>query len=151
VAIDTAGSSTFRFQFAGSGDASGTDGYAIPIDNALSIAKQIESGKSSSSVHVGASAFLGVEVASTSAYSEFGTTASGATIVGVVSGSPAAGAGLAAGDTITSVGGHAVSSSSRLQDVMEQFHPGQKVTVSWVDQYGNSSKATMTLATGPTG
>jgi len=151
LAIDTAGSSTFRFQFAGPNNASGTDGYAIPINNALSIAKQIESGKASSSVHVGASAFLGVEVASTSAYSEFGATTSGATIVGVVSGSPAAEAGLAAGDTVTSVGEHTVSSSSSLQGVMDQFHPGQKVTVSWVDQYGNSNKANVTLATGPTG
>lgn len=123
LAIDTAGSSTFRFQFAGSDNAPGTDGYAIPINDALSIAKQIESGKSSSSVHVGASAFLGVEVASTSGYSEFGATTSGATIVGIVSGSPAAEAGLAVGDTVTSVGDHTVSSSSSLQDVMDQFHP----------------------------
>ncbi len=34
---------------------------------------------------------------------------------------------------------------------MDQFRPGQKVTVSWVDQYGNSYKATIKLATGPTG
>ena len=151
LAIDTAGSTTFRFQFAGSDNTSGTDGFAIPINDALSIAKQIESGKSSSSVHIGASAFLGVEVASTSAYSNFGATTSGATIVGIVSASPAAGAGLVAGDAITSVGDHAVSSSSSLQDVMDQLRPGQKVTVSWVDQYGNSYKATVTLATVPTG
>jgi S1-C subfamily serine protease len=151
VAIDTAGSSTFRFQYAGSGTTSGTDGYAIPINKALSIAKQIESGTSSSSVHIGASAFLGVEVSSTSAYSEFGSMTPGATIVGTVSGSPAAEAALAEGDTITSVGGHKVSSSSSLQHLMDQFHPGQKVIVSWVDQYGNSNKTTVTLAAGPTG
>jgi S1-C subfamily serine protease len=151
LAIDTAGSTTFRFQFSGSDNTSGTDGFAIPINDALSVAKQIESGKSSSSVHIGASAFLGVEVASTSAYSESGAPTSGATIVGVVSASPAAGASLAAGDTITAVGDQAVSSSSSLQDVMDQLHPGQKVVVSWVDQYGNSQKATVTLATGPTG
>jgi S1-C subfamily serine protease len=151
LAIDTAGSSTFRFQDAGSDNASGTDGFAIPINDALSVAKQIGSGKSSSSVHIGASAFLGVEVASTSAYSEFGTTTSGAAIVGVISGSPAAVSGLAAGDTVTSVGGHTVSSSSSLEEVMDRFHPGQKVTVNWVDQYGNPNKGTVALATGPTG
>jgi S1-C subfamily serine protease len=151
VAIDTAGSSTFRFQYAGSGNSSGTDGYAIPINKALSIAKQIESATSSSSVHIGASAFLGVEVSSTSAYSEFGSMTPGATVVGTVSGSPAAESALAEGDTITSVGGQTVSSSSSLQHIMDKFHPGQKVMVSWVDQYGNSNKATVTLAAGPTG
>jgi S1-C subfamily serine protease len=151
VAIDTAGSSTFRFQYAGSSNTSSTDGYAIPINKALSIEEQIESGKSSSSIHIGASAFLGVEVNSTSAYSQFGNTTSGAQIVGVVSGSPAAEAALAEGDTITSVGGQTVSSSSSLQHIMDKFHPGQKVIVSWVDQYGSSNKTTVTLASGPTG
>jgi S1-C subfamily serine protease len=151
VAIDTAGSSTFQFQLAGSQDNSGTDGYAIPINEALSLAKQIESGKSSSSVHIGASAFLGVEVASTSSYYGSAPAASGATIVGVLSGSPAAESGLASGDTITSVGGHTVASSTSLRDIMDELHPAQKVTVSWVDQYGSSYKATVELTAGPTG
>ena len=151
VAMDTAASSTFEFQFAGSQDAAGTKGYAIPINEAFSLAKQIESGKSSLSVHIGNSAFLGVEVASTSAYYASGPAASGATVVGVLSGSPADEAGLASGATITSVGGRTVASPTALKDIMDQLHPGQKVNVSWVDQYGNSYKATVKLATGPTG
>ena len=151
VAIDTAGSSTFQFQLSGPQDNSGTDGYAIPINEALSLAKQIESGKSSSSVHIGASAFLGVEVASTSAYYALAPAASGATIEGVLSGSPAAEAGLASGDTITSVGGHTVTSATSLRDIMDELHPAQKVTVRWVDQYGSSYKATIELTAGPTG
>jgi S1-C subfamily serine protease len=151
VAMDTAASSTFQFQFVGSQDGSGEEGYAIPINEALSLAKQIESGKSSSLVHIGSSAFLGVEVATTSAYYGYGGAASGATVVGIVSGSPADAAGLASGVTITSVGGHTVTSPTSLQDIMDKLHPGQKVTVSWVDQYGNSDKATVKLATGPTG
>jgi S1-C subfamily serine protease len=151
VAMDTAASSTFQFQSVGSQDANGTEGYSIPINEALSLAKQIESGKSSSSVHIGTSAFLGVEVATTSAYYAYGTAASGATVVGIVPGSPADEAGLASGVTITSVGGHTVTSPTSLQDIMDKLHPGQKVTVSWVDQYGNSDKATVKLATGPTG
>lgn len=151
VAIDTAGSSTFQFQFAGSQNASSTDGYAIPINEAVSIAKQIEAQKSSSSVHIGPTAFLGVQVSSTAGYYSFGTATSGATIVGTLSGSPAAEAGISAGDTVTSVGGHAVSSSSALKDVLEELRPGQKVIVDWVDEYGNSYKATVDLATGPVG
>jgi S1-C subfamily serine protease len=151
VAIDTAASSTYQFQFAEPQGASGTEGYAIPINKALSLARQIEAGKSSSSVHIGNSAFLGVEVASTSGYYAFGNTASGAAVVGVLSGSPADEAGLASGVTITAVGGHTVTSPTSLQNIMEQLHPGQKVTVTWVDQYGNSYKAAVKLATGPTG
>jgi S1-C subfamily serine protease len=151
VAIDTAASSAFEFQFVGSQDAAGTKGYAIPINKALSLAKQIESGKSSLSVHIGNSAFLGVEVASTSAYYAAGPAASGAAVVGVLSGSPADEAGLASGVTITSVGGRTVASPTSLKDIMDQLRPGQKVTVNWVDQYGNSHKATVKLATGPTG
>jgi len=151
VAIDTAASSSFQFQFAGSQNSSVTQGYAIPINKALSLAKQIESGKSSSSVHIGNSAFLGVEVASTSAYYGYGSAAPGASVVGVLPGSPADEAGLASGVTITAVAGHTVTSSTNLQEIIGQLHPGQKATVTWVDQYGNSNKATITLATGPTG
>ena len=42
---------------------SSTDGYAIPINTALSIAGQIEDGKASATVHVGGTAFLGISVA----------------------------------------------------------------------------------------
>ena len=37
-------------------------GFAIPIDSALAIARQIEAGTSSATVHVGPTGFLGVEV-----------------------------------------------------------------------------------------
>jgi S1-C subfamily serine protease len=153
VGIDTAGSSTFQFQFAGSqnGNASGTDGFAIPINEAVSIAKQIESAQPSSSIHIGATAFLGVEVASTSAYNGSQSDVPGAAVVGVVSGSPAATAGMSMGDTITSVAGHAISSSTSLRDVLEGFHPGQKVSVTWAGSSGGSHTATVDLASGPTG
>ncbi len=153
VGMDTAGSSTFQFQFGGSqnGGTSGNDGFAIPINEAASIAREIESGTSSSSVHIGATAFLGVEIASTSDYYGSAYGASGATVEGVVSGSPAAHAGLGAGDTITSVGGHAISSSTSLRDVLDEFHPGQKVSVTWEDSSGGSHTGTAVLASGPTG
>ena len=94
----------------------------------MSIAQEIESGKSSSSVHIGATAFLGVEVASTSGYYGSQSAVSGAAVAGVVSGSPAAAVGLSMGDTITSVAGHTISSSTSLRDVLDGFHPGQKVS-----------------------
>ena len=56
VGIDTAASSSSPFASASS------DGYAIPIGKATTIAKQIVSGKSSATVHIGATAFLGVQL-----------------------------------------------------------------------------------------
>ena len=46
-----------------SSQAGGTLGFAIPINSALSIARQIAGGKGSSTVHIGLPGFLGVEVA----------------------------------------------------------------------------------------
>jgi S1-C subfamily serine protease len=148
VGMDTAASSSFQFEY---GASQGTQGYAIPINKALSIAKQIQAGHGSSTVHIGASAFLGVQLTPGYSYGFPGLAATGATIGGVVSGSPAAKAGLSAGDTITSVGGRAVSSASNLRSVMDLFHPGQRVKVTWVDTYGAPSTTTLALATGPTG
>ena len=56
IGMDTAASSGSSFQD------SGTQAYAIPIATALSIAKQIEAGNSSSTIHIGATGFLGVSV-----------------------------------------------------------------------------------------
>jgi len=71
------------------------------------------------------------------------------TIAGALSGSPAADAGLAEGDTITAVGGQSVSSATDIQQVLVKYHPGDKISVSWVDQSGQSQTATVTLASGP--
>jgi S1-C subfamily serine protease len=153
IGINTAASSGFQFQ-AGTATQSSAS-FAIPIDQAVTIAKKIESGDSSGSVHIGATAFLGVALASQSA----GLGASGpgssqesaATVAGVTTGSPAESAGITTGDVITSIGGRSVTSASAVATVMESYHPGDKVTVSWTDQYGQSHTATVTLATGPAG
>jgi len=182
-----------------------TQAFAIPITRASSIADQIQAGTSSSTVHIGATAFLGVET-SPSGTGSFGgnfpgfggnggsggnipgfggnggdipgfggnfpgfggdiggyiggfgggstngggsTTGGGVAISGVVSGSAAAQAGLAAGDQITSVAGHTVTSSSQIQSVLGNYHPGNKISISWTDQSGQSHTATVTLSAGP--
>ncbi len=60
LGIDTAASAGFSFQT--NGQSSGTQGFAIPIDTAVSLAHQIVAGNGSSTVHIGTTAFLGVEV-----------------------------------------------------------------------------------------
>lgn len=119
------------------------DGYAIPINNAMSIVKQIESGNGSGSVHVGGTAFLGVESTSNS-YS-----GSGAVISAVVPGSAAEAAGLAAGDLILSVGGHTISTPQELSDVVLTQKPGASISAVYVDQAGATQTTNLTLASGP--
>jgi S1-C subfamily serine protease len=127
-----------------------TTAFSIPINKAMSIVDQIEAGKASATVHIGATAFLGVEVASASS-GGFGQVSSGVPVGGTVPGTAAAAAGLGAGDTILSVGGDQTASGSDLQQVISRHHPGDNVTVTWSDQFGQSHTATVTLTAGPTG
>ena len=64
-------------------------------------------------------------------------------------GSAAAGAGLTAGDQITSVAGHTVTSSTEIQSVLGNYRPGDKISISWTDQSGQSHTTTVTLSAGP--
>ncbi len=178
VGIDTAASSASQTPSAQAatpgqsqqGQSTATQAFSIPIDEAETIAAQIEAGTSSSTVHIGATGFLGIEVSSSAStgtggdgsgfggygggygyggFGDGGSTTSGATIAGVLSGSPAAGSGLTAGDVITAVGGQSVTSSSQIQSILGVYHPGDKVSVSWTDASGQSQTATVTLASGP--
>jgi S1-C subfamily serine protease len=157
LGIDTAGqagSSTFEF----SGQSEPAEAYAIPINEATSIATQIESGQGSSTIHVGSTAFLGVMVSSGDSGeggigSYFGgsgeSTTPGATISGVVSGGAAAAAGIVEGDVITAFDGQTVATSTTLTHLLVPLHPGDKVTVVWTDSSGASHTGTVVLQSGP--
>jgi S1-C subfamily serine protease len=150
IGMDTAASTGNNFQQGES------QGFAIPIATADDIAKQIIAGKASDVVHIGAPGILGVEVMNAGANSNdpFGgsqgnSSTGGALVQGVSQGLPAANAGLTQGDTITSLNGTAVSSADGLTSLMSGRKPGQKVTLTWTDQSGQSHKATITLVPGP--
>jgi S1-C subfamily serine protease len=168
IGMDTAASSATQLQ-SQSGQAA-EQAFAIPINEATSIAQQIEAGTTSATVHLGATAFLGVETQPASAGSgsglggsggfggfggsqggqgSQGSSSTGVTIAGTLSGSPAANAGLTAGDEITSVGGQSVSSAQNIAQVLVKYHPGDSISINWVDQSGQSQTATVTLASGP--
>ena len=119
------------------------NGYAIPIDRALEIVQQIRSGTETSSVQIGSAAFLGVELAPVDARRSYG--ADGAPIGGVVSGTAADRAGLAAGDTITRLGGHAVTSADDVATLLADHDPGDRVSIAWTDASGTEHTATVTL------
>ena len=125
-------------------------GYAIPVAKALSIAKQIQSGTETATIHIGYPAFLGVQLPASSGFAPgFGSAVPGATIAGVVDSGAAANAGLAAGDTITSLGETTITDSDTLSTVIAKHNPGDKVSVSWADSSGQSHTATLTLGSGP--
>ena len=133
--MDTAASDTFQFE------SSADEGFAIPINEVETIARQIGEGESSADVHIGATGMLGVLIRSQGS--------EGALVEEVLSGGPAAGAGLAAGDVITGLGGTAVSSPTALTDLILEKHPGDHVTVSWQTPAGARQTSTITLASGP--
>jgi S1-C subfamily serine protease len=75
IGVDTAASAGFSFQ--SNGQSQGNQGFAIPINTALSIARQIEAGKGSSTIHIGTTAFLGVEISPNGSSSNSGSGSSG--------------------------------------------------------------------------
>ena len=138
IGLDTAASVGYGFQ-----EMSSSDGYAIPINKALAIAKKIETGAKSAAVHVGGTAFLGVTVAP----ADYDTT--GVVISGVLSGGSASVAGLTAGDIITAIGGHSVSSPATLESIVLNSKPGARASVTYLDPSGTTRTTTVTLASGP--
>ena len=120
-------------------------GYAIPIGDAVTIAKQIVAGDESDTIRIGLPAFLGISLSQ----QQTGAATGGATIAGVIADLPAAQAGLVAGDTITAVDGTTVSSASDLSTVMDTLDPGQSVSLTWTTADGSSQTAQVTLVEGP--
>jgi S1-C subfamily serine protease len=155
IGMDTAASSEYQFQ--GQSGQSAEQAYAIPIDQALSIAKQIEGGTITSDIHIGATGFLGVEIqpASDGPSGDGGLGdgnsggATGVAIAGTLPGSPAATAGLTEGDAITAIGGQTVSTYKDIAKALVPYQPGSSISVSYVNQYGQSRTAIVILASGP--
>lgn len=151
VGMDTAASSGFTFRTAAD------QGFAIPINTVLTISKQLVAGDGSNVIHIGPSAMIGVlvEPGASDGYGGYGSpSGSGSNVSGVaveqaVPGSPAARAGITAGDTITALQGQAVSSAEALTALMIRHHPGDQVRVTWLDSAGGSHTSTLRLATGP--
>ena len=135
LGMDTAASSNLVAQRA-------SQAYAIPINKALTIAKQIESGNSTVA-HIGSTAFLGVGV------EDAGQGVSGALIANLVPGGPADQAGLVQGDVITALDGNTIDAASTLGSVMQHESPNKSVEVDYLDQSGTPQTTTVTLGSGP--
>lgn len=121
-----------------------TVAYAIDIVDAVAVVQQIEAGHEGDGVVLGYPAFLGIGLGT-----DDGT---GARVAGVLDGTPAATAGLAAGDVITAVDGTAVTGAEALTAALAGHEPGDTVTLTWTSAAtGASTQAAVTLTQGPVG
>ncbi|HEX9066538.1 MAG TPA: S1C family serine protease, partial [Streptosporangiaceae bacterium] len=147
IGINTAASTHGSFQLN-----TQTQAFAIPINRALAIARQVEASRASATVHIGKTGFLGVAVLSASQARAHGVAVGhGVAVDGVFAGSPASRAGLVQGDVIVAAGGRPVGSPLALQAVLSRHHPGDHVSISWTDQAGARHFATVVLMAGPAG
>ena len=128
-----------------------TVGYAIPASDAVTVVNEIRSGSTSQGIVLGLPGYLGVAVrdlnAATAAALGLSATA-GALVIGVASGSPAAGANIAQNAVITAIDGVSIDSANTLGSAIQSHKPGQQIQVRWIDQSGTHT-ATVNLGTGP--
>jgi S1-C subfamily serine protease len=166
-----------------------SQGFAIPINQALTIAHQMAAGQGSATVRIGWPAFMGVAVAGSAGHGAVNTprqqwqqlnseatqaggginsnasclisdsgnpvpgriapASSGTLIAGVFCNAPAHRAGLGGGDVIQAINGQAVTVPASLSRVLTRFHPGQQVSVTWMDTSGQRHTTPVTLIAGP--
>ena len=187
IGMDTAASSDTMTSQQGAG-------FAIPIDTAMKIARQIIAGKPGPGIRIGAAGFAGVLVPAgvsgnqstassprvqlqqtkeSSPRQPFGggpypapagclpnagssgvpqhiaPVTAGALVLGALCQTPAAAAGLAAGDVITGVAGQHVSSPASLTSILSQLPSGKQISITWVTPSGQAITRAITLAQAP--
>ena len=121
--------------------------FAIASDTLLSVTNQIRSGQASAGIIYGQVGYIGVTVETVDANiaSQLGlNVSSGALVRSVVSGSPAAAAGITANSVITTVAGTAVTGTDSLGTAIRAHKPGERVSFTWVNR-GGTHTATLTL------
>ncbi|HTU85146.1 MAG TPA: trypsin-like peptidase domain-containing protein [Solirubrobacteraceae bacterium] len=137
VGIPTAGATT--------GETGGSIGlgFAIPVNSALTIADELIS--TGSVTH----SFVGVQAQPLAASATGqGGQAGGLWIISVVAGSPAASAGLRAGDIIRSIDGSPATSTDQLMALTLTKRPGDRVELKY-ERDGAEATATITLGARP--
>ena len=160
IGMDTAGNDA--------NDQQAAVGFAIPINTALSVARQIAGGHASSAITIGYPPFMGIFIGSGSSSNpqaqaqqqasggsgsppacstsntdlvappQVAPVSSGTLIVGTIGGA-----------VITAVTGTAVGSPDDLASILARFHPGEEISVTWVSPSGHRMTSRLHLAAGP--
>lgn len=147
IGINTAASAGYRMEERGE-----HRGYAIPANQALAVARQIQRGEASGTVHIGKTPMLGVQVRAVGEPVPGAPpppATRGALIAGLIPGTPAETAGLPRGGIIVALGDRPVDSPAALTDLLLRHQPGETVSVSWVDPSGQRFTTRIRLAEGP--
>jgi S1-C subfamily serine protease len=176
------------------GSSAPSQGFAIPINRALTIARQMATGHGSATIRIGQPAFMGITVASNSSNAvssadsprqqlqqlqQAGTqpggfsggvnsngrclanatrnpvpghiapASTGTLIAGAFCNAPADAAGLTGGDVILAIDGQTVGAPTSLTNVLAKYHPGDRVSVTWMDTSGQRHTSSVTLTSGP--
>ncbi|MCP2290303.1 S1C family serine protease [Nocardia amikacinitolerans] len=116
------------------------NGYAVPIDTAMRVVRQIRSGTPTDTVHIGPTATLGVLISD--------ARPSGARIDVAIYGSPAHSAGLADGEVITSIDGRAITSARALRAAINVRKPAETVRLGVLGPGGVERTVTVVLGKG---
>ncbi|WP_375501034.1 trypsin-like peptidase domain-containing protein [uncultured Jatrophihabitans sp.] len=122
--------------------------YAIRIENALGVVRQIESGVQTTTIHIGLPAFVGFSL-----QDQNGTVIVPEPSLGggqtIVPDSPADQVGIEPGSTVTALGGTKVTSAAQIKRILAAKNPGDQISINWTDAGGDPHSATLTLTTGP--
>ena len=144
VGINTAASANRRFRAVGD-----AVGFAIPMDRAAPLVAQIEAGQASATVRLGYPGQLGVVMSDPAPAAGPSGGVQGVTVAEVMPGSPAASAGVVAGDILTEVDGQPATAPDQVSGVIKKRRSGEKLNFAWVDGTGRRRNATVILAPGP--
>ena len=128
----------------GDGTSSQNIGFAIPAASIEALIPELEKGGAAGT----GGGYLGVDITTLTPAlrQQYGfTPTTGAVVLSVVSGSPAAKAGLVQGDVIVDVGGTAVTTADALQKAIQNDKPGQSVAITY---YVGDSRRTTTVTLG---
>jgi S1-C subfamily serine protease len=134
-----------------------TVAYSIPVSEMIPIVERMLKSEEGDGISIGKIAFLGVAVLDSSTVegpgfsSGNGTSTSGVSgvvVEQVVSGSPAAEAGIVAGDVITKLNGTSVTSESQLKKLIIEHRVGDVISVTFVDG-STSTTVDVKLVPGP--
>jgi S1-C subfamily serine protease len=146
--IDTAGQVIGMNTAVASSAENGTNaqniGFAIPADEIETLLPQLEKGGPATN----GGGYLGVDITSLTPAlrQQYGfTPTSGVVVLSVISGSPAAKAGLVQGDVIVAIDGTTVTSAAALQTLIQKDKAGQQVQITY---YVGNSKRTSTVTLG---
>lgn len=115
-------------------------GYAIPIATVETVVRKIEDGEEGGDIELGYHGYLGVGL---------DPSATTPLVAQVMEDSAAAEAGVAVGDTITTVDGTAVRTAEALQQAIAAKDAGDRVSLTWTGADGQSHTATVTLGEAP--